>query len=261
MTICACTDTSSAETGSSAMISLGCSASARGDADALALAAGELVRDSDRRARAAARPGRADPAPARSTSRPLAMPCSSIGSPMIWLDALAGVQRRVRDPGRSSASGAESGAAGVGSGRPVPRRRTAPSPTSARSAAGSARHSVDFPQPDSPTRPSVSPSLMVRLTPSTARTLPTSRSMTMPDLIGKCLTRSVTSSSGVALHGATGLRSPMRPSTSRRRRFCSASSQQRSPCPAAAARRTCRTRAGSAAAKRQPVGGWSSDGG
>ena len=33
-----------------------------------------------------------------------------------------------------------------------------------------ARHSVDLPQPDSPTSPSVSPSLRVRLTPSTART-------------------------------------------------------------------------------------------
>src|SRR4029079_13559375 len=34
------------------------------------------------------------------------------------------------------------------------------------------RPKVDLPQPDSPTNPSVSPSLMVKLTPSTAFTLP-----------------------------------------------------------------------------------------
>jgi hypothetical protein len=50
------------------------------------------------------------------------------------------------------------------------------------------RHSVDFPQPDSPTRPSVSPGSTERLTSSTARTRPTSRSIRIPDLIGKCLT-------------------------------------------------------------------------
>ena len=42
--ICACTDTSSAETGSSQMISFGLEHERAGDRDALALAAGELVR-------------------------------------------------------------------------------------------------------------------------------------------------------------------------------------------------------------------------
>ena len=48
------------------------------------------MRDSGCSARPAARPGRADPAPAASTSPPLASPCSSIGSPMIWPTRLRG---------------------------------------------------------------------------------------------------------------------------------------------------------------------------
>src|SRR4029434_10089502 len=54
---------------------------------------------------------------------------------------------------------------------------------------------VVLPQPDSPTRPSVSPALMVKLMPSTAftqpRTLPNRRLAT-----GKCFLRSRTSSNG-----------------------------------------------------------------
>ena len=50
------------------------------------------------------------------------------------------------------------------------------------------RPSVVFPQPDSPTTPSVSPRVTVRSTPSTARTWPTVCLRT-PALIGKCLTR------------------------------------------------------------------------
>src|SRR5215216_6044177 len=45
---------------------------------------------------------------------------------------------------------------------------------------------VDFPQPDSPTRPSVSPRSTSKLTPSTARTAPTWRWRT-PRRIGKCI--------------------------------------------------------------------------
>ena len=61
---------------------------------------------------------------------------------------------------------------------------------------------VDLPQPDSPTRPRVSPSCRVKLTPSTAWTRATSRSTMMPDLMGKCTTRSVTSSSGSPFIGS-----------------------------------------------------------
>ena len=46
--ICACIETSSAETGSSATMNSGSAAMARGDADALPLAAGELVREAVR---------------------------------------------------------------------------------------------------------------------------------------------------------------------------------------------------------------------
>src|SRR5690349_12783041 len=52
-----------------------------------------------------------------------------------------------------------------------------------------ARPVVDLPQPDSPTRPSVSPRFTVKSSPSTARTLPTSRCKMMPSVIGKCIFR------------------------------------------------------------------------
>jgi hypothetical protein len=47
------------------------------------------------------------------------------------------------------------------------------------------RPTVDFPQPDSPTRPTVSPRLIVSEMSSTARMSPTWRSSTIPLLIGK----------------------------------------------------------------------------
>src|SRR3954464_9785110 len=49
---------------------------------------------------------------------------------------------------------------------------------------------VDLPQPDSPTRPSVSPRNTAKLTPSTACTAPTCLRSRMPFVSGKCLTRS-----------------------------------------------------------------------
>ena len=51
---------------------------------------------------------------------------------------------------------------------------------------------VDLPQPDSPTRPSVSPAPMAKLTPSTALTTPPRR-CSSPPRTGKCLTRPSTS--------------------------------------------------------------------
>src|SRR5690625_1549920 len=53
---------------------------------------------------------------------------------------------------------------------------------------------VDFPQPDSPTIPRVSPLRSWKLTPSTALTSPTWRRTTTPWVSGKCLTSSSTSS-------------------------------------------------------------------
>jgi hypothetical protein len=54
---------------------------------------------------------------------------------------------------------------------------------------------VVFPQPDSPTRPSVSPESRVKLTPSTARTMPDLRER-KPAFWEKCLTKFLTSRRG-----------------------------------------------------------------
>ncbi len=62
----------------------------------------------------------------------------------------------------------------------------------------SSRASVDLPQPDSPTSPSVSPAWTSRSTPSTARTLPTARRRMPSERTGKCLCTSVARSSTVA---------------------------------------------------------------
>ena len=51
---------------------------------------------------------------------------------------------------------------------------------------------VLFPQPDSPTRPSVSPRSTKKSIPSTARTAPTWRPASMPAVIGKCIFNPVT---------------------------------------------------------------------
>ncbi len=61
-----------------------------------------------------------------------------------------------------------------------------------------ARPVVDFPQPDSPTSPSVSPRFTWKETPSTAWTAPTLRWKIMPCVSGKCMTRFRTSSRGAA---------------------------------------------------------------
>src|SRR5690242_11613441 len=58
------------------------------------------------------------------------------------------------------------------------------------------RPTVVLPQPDSPTRPSVSPGLIVKLTPSTANTVLVVR-WSRPLRIGKCFLRSRTSSTAL----------------------------------------------------------------
>src|SRR5579859_1264753 len=55
-----------------------------------------------------------------------------------------------------------------------------------------ARPVVDLPQPDSPTRPRVSPRRTVKSIPSTALTWPTSRCKMMPSVIGKYIFRPAT---------------------------------------------------------------------
>src|SRR5436190_13014546 len=56
-----------------------------------------------------------------------------------------------------------------------------------------ARPVVDFPQPDSPTRPSVSPFSTKKSIPSTARTAPTWRWKMIPCVSGKCILSAPTS--------------------------------------------------------------------
>src|ERR687890_1761272 len=63
------------------------------------------------------------------------------------------------------------------------------------SSATSSFDTVDLPQPDSPTRPTVSPRCMVRSTPSTARTWPMVRLKTIPWVSGKYFFRPRISSS------------------------------------------------------------------
>jgi len=67
--------------------------------------------------------------------------------------------------------------------------------------------SVDLPEPDSPTTPSVSPSRIDRVTPSTALTAPTCR-LSTPARMGKWTLRSVVSTTVLALAGR-GLGSPL----------------------------------------------------
>ena len=61
-----------------------------------------------------------------------------------------------------------------------------------------ARAVVVFPDPLSPTMPSVSPGFTAKETPLTARTCPTTRWKMNPRVMGKCTCRSATDSSGPA---------------------------------------------------------------
>src|SRR5215510_948521 len=73
-------------------------------------------------------------------------------------------------------------------------------PAVARSAARTNFEVVVLPQPDSPTRPSVSALLTVKLMPSTALTEPALPNRPAP-FTGKCFFRPRTSSSGSAING------------------------------------------------------------
>ena len=90
------------------------------------------------------------------------------------------------------------------------------------------RPSVDFPQPDSPTSPSVSPRRILKLTPETACTLATSRPST-PPRIGKRLCTSRTESStrsGGLRSSAVFVTGPSRAGRSRTQRMrCGASTR------------------------------------
>ena len=102
---------------------------------------------------------------------------SRSGSATISPHALARVERRDTGPGRSSA--ARGGTAAARAGESVvmssPSKRTVPLVGS--SSRTSSRPSVDLPQPDSPTSPSVSPRRTSSETPSTACTTCATRSL------------------------------------------------------------------------------------
>src|SRR5260221_5349763 len=69
------------------------------------------------------------------------------------------------------------------------------------------RATVDLPQPLSPTRPSVSPAPIDRLTPSTAKTWPMVR-RSRPFFTGKCFLRPLTSRTGTLDIGRRAFRMP-----------------------------------------------------
>ena len=133
---------------------------------------------------------------------------------------------------------------------------------------------VDFPQPDSPTTPSVSPRLTVKVTPSTAFTDATSFWKMIPRVTGKYFSRSSTTRSSSASRPL--YRSLPRPAlraseaVAASRSFVSSSRWQRcewSVSPVTPAQLgqllACRSSItyGQRGWKRQPRGGLSSDGG
>ena len=63
------------------------------------------------------------------------------------------------------------------------------------------RPAVDFPQPDSPTSPSVSPGIKSKLIPATAWFVPSVFVKIDPELIGKCLVNPWTERSGAGIVG------------------------------------------------------------
>ena len=169
---CACTITSSAVVGSSAISSRGSQASASADEHALALAAGELVgvvaargAPAGRRARAARRRAptrrrRARSASAARIASPIWRPTRCTGLSVCsapWKTIASSVQRTARRrPGFIVSTSS-------------PSSRTEPVTCAPRgSRRSSAPASDDLPQPDSPARPSVSPTPRSRSTPRTA---------------------------------------------------------------------------------------------
>ena len=181
--ICACTDTSSADTGSSRTIRRGCERQRAGHADPLALAARELVRVAVEVL--GVQPDPLEQLPDLRLHLSAGVPWRRSGAPMIW---------PTRRRGFSEANGSWNTicicaaqrlhllAARPWS-RPAPRNLIVPSVESISRMI--ARDMVVFPQPDSPTSPSVSPSLMEKVTSFTAWTRATSRSKRIPSLIGK----------------------------------------------------------------------------
>src|SRR5215469_9298035 len=195
---CACTETSSAETGSSATTRRGLVASAR----AMPMrwrwpplkACGKRCMNSGR-----SPTSRSSSATRSMRSRRLLMPLTNSGSPTLSSNVMRGLSepkgswKIIWMSRRSSFSSAPD--IGTRSTTLPSRVRYSTCPAVGSCARRIERETVVLPQPDSPTSPSVSPSPTVKLTSSTARTCPTTRRKN-PLEIGKYFRSSLTSSSG-----------------------------------------------------------------
>ena len=166
-TTCACTETSSAETGSSQTISFGLQRQRAGDAEALPLAAGELVRILRRRLGAQADAG-------EQPLHPLApLGPGHAGEVAQRLgDDLARRQARVERGVRVLEDDLQV-LAGAGASRSAESVVSSSPSSFTEPEVGSTRRTTDFavvvlPQPDSPTSASVSPRSTVKETSSTA---------------------------------------------------------------------------------------------
>ena len=162
----ACTITSSAVVGSSAISSARVACERERDQHALALPAGELVRvvvGAARRepddARAARRRGRHAPAPRRARGVQLDRLADLAADP---LDRVERVQRALEDDRQLGPAHRAQAARASSSRTSSPSSSTSPVTAVPRgSSRRSAPASVDLPQPDSPARPSVSPAVEV----------------------------------------------------------------------------------------------------
>ena len=179
LTICAWIDTSSADTGSSQTMKRGLQRQRAGDADALALPAGELVGIA-----IGVFLAQADHVEQFATSR-----ARLARSPTPWIRSGSPMMSRTVMRGSSEAYGSwkmicicwrrcahllRRQCHQVLAGEPHRARASAPPGASTR------RPVVVLPQPLSPTSPKVSPAAMSKSTPSTARTAPTTRGSNAP---------------------------------------------------------------------------------
>ena len=159
------------------------------DVHALLLAAGQLVRIARaEQVGVQTRPSRAGRAPRfRASARD--MPCTFGPKAIESSHGQARIERGVAVLEHHLHVAAQLAQREPAAPRPRPRRRRSARRHRAGSGACSRRASVDLPQPDSPTMPSVSPLSTTNDTSSTARTLPIFR-LNRPPRMGKCLLRS-----------------------------------------------------------------------
>ena len=273
--ICAWMLTSSAEIGSSATMKSGLDRQRAGDGDALALAAGELVRVALRRRRAA---GRRSSSSSATRSRGLgrgrdeAVEAQRLGEDVA--DRHARVERGVGVLEHHLHAPAQRPDLRGDRLRDVLRPRSGSSPRRACGCGRSAAPRVDLPQPDSPTRPTVSPRRDVEVDAVDGVHDSALCRRSRPCGSGKCFTRPRTSSSGSPLVAGCGGDAGRAPSGAAGRPVASLRQAARRPASPSSARRGrarppasggCSAqrsmRNGQRGAKRQPCGRSSGSGG